>query len=164
MSDVPGVEPASLPASDRAPTSAERSRRRDASHGAVLLLGWVGMAVLWVRVLERTGPSILLLAGASVVVCAAVTFVGTSAWIEHNLAIHREKGPRRGVATEPLRYDHDWTGRAVTADWAAVGAATVVVIACSASRKVFLTPTPDEAGETTFGEATVGDRETAGAR
>lgn len=116
---------------------AERSPSRDRRHLAVMVLPWLLMAVLWVRVL-RAGPAALVLPSGLIAVCAVVTVALTAAWIAHNLAIYREKGPRTGLPAVELAYDHDWTGRRVLADWDAVRAARVVVVAAGEADKRFL--------------------------
>ena len=52
----------------------------------------------------------------------------TIAWVLHNVGIHRRKGPRRAVAPVPLRYDTDFNGRRIVADWPALQRARTVVI------------------------------------
>lgn len=129
---------AAPPVAARDAGSVERSTSRDLVHGAFLASAWALILVLWVRVLHGTDPEVLALAAGSVLACGIVSVVATRLWIAHNVGIHRRKGPRAAVPEVPLDYGHDWVGRAVAADWAAVRGAGIVVVCASSARKAFL--------------------------
>lgn len=95
-------------------------------HALVLVAGWGLFAGSWWLVLQRPRDT----AGLSQLVIGAVIVMPaiTLAWIAHNIGIHRRKGPRRGVAPVPLRYDVDFNGRRIEADWPALQNARTVVI------------------------------------
>lgn len=142
MDTSAGRSPARLatapPVPPRTAGSVERSTARDVLHGAFLAAAWGLILVLWVRVLRGTSTEVLVLAGSSVVVCAAVSVACTRLWIAHNVGIHRRKGPRAAVPAAPLEYGHDWVGRTVVAAWPAVRDAGIVVVCASPATKVFL--------------------------
>jgi hypothetical protein len=95
-------------------------------HALALVAGWGLFAGSWWLVLDQprdTADLRHLILGA-VIVMPAITLT----WIAHNLGIYRRKGPRRAVAPVPLRYDVDFNGRRIEADWPALQNARTVVI------------------------------------
>ena len=87
-------------------------------HAVVIALGWIGFVWMWVLVARQPWESQRLawLIAGSTVALPLITF----AWVAHNRSIYRRKGERRAVAAADLSYDHDWHGRRVDADWAAL--------------------------------------------
>ncbi|MHB2024113.1 MAG: hypothetical protein ACYCO3_12390, partial [Mycobacteriales bacterium] len=60
-------------------------------------------------------PSVLLLGPATLV----LTWLVTQAWVRHNLAIYRRKGPRRGRSRGVESWTHDRLGRPLGGRWPA---------------------------------------------
>lgn len=118
--------------------AAERSLRRDWLHGALLVLPWTVLGLMWWRVLLPGGTAVLGRPSAFVAACILVTVALTAAWISHNVSIHKAKGPRTGLPTAELRYERDWVGRPVVADWTAVRSAGVVFVAGVDRHKTFV--------------------------
>ena len=91
------------------------------------LVGWPGLAWAWWRVAERgelpTAGMVL-----APLVLALGTYAVTSWWVRHNLAIYREKGPRRAVPVAAWPYLTDRRGRVLWMDRAEVRAAREVVV------------------------------------
>lgn len=81
----------------------------------VIGFGWVSFGWMWLLVVQRPWEvhGLVWLIGASLIVLPVVTLY----WVWHNRSIHRRKGPRRAVAVVNEHYLHDWSGRAVQADW-----------------------------------------------
>lgn len=114
-----------------------RRRARDLprrlAHLLLVAVGWVGFVWMWSLVAARPWESqrlVWLIAGSLLV---APLF--TAAWVLHNRSIHRRKGERRAVAAADTRYTHDWHGRSVHADWAALRRSRVVLVEVVDGRK-----------------------------
>lgn len=92
----------------------------------IVALGWIGFVWLWVLVGRQPwdSSSLVWLILGSLIVLPVVTLV----WVMHNRALFKRKGERRGVAPADLGYRHDWNGRRVDADWAALRASSMVSI------------------------------------
>jgi len=104
-------------------------------HLAALLVGWGLFFWGWHDVLGQhwdTTALIWLIVGSLVLLP-----VMTIAWVLHNVGIHRRKGPRTGVRKVDEAYRHDWNGREIAADFAALARANVVVIDVEGKRKVY---------------------------
>jgi hypothetical protein len=104
-------------------------------HLLVVVLGWAGFAWMWLLVSARPWESqrlMWLIVGSLVVVP-----ILTAAWVMHNSAIHRRKGERQAVAAADMRYEHDWHGRAVQADWATLRRSRLVLVSLDGQRKIF---------------------------
>jgi len=102
------------------------SRWHALMHALMIVAGWAIFVGAWWLVLGQphdTGTLRNLLVGALVV---APTL--TVAWVLHNVGIHRRKGPRRAVAAVPMRYEVDFNGRRIEADWPVLQRARTVVI------------------------------------
>jgi hypothetical protein len=115
-------------------SSSPASRRRDGLasrwqallHALAILAGWALFVGAWWLVLVQSFDTVALrqlLVGALI---AAPTL--SIAWVLHNVGIHRRKGPRRALAAVPLRYEVDFNGRRIEADWPALQRARTVVI------------------------------------
>ncbi len=105
-------------------------------HALLLVIGWVGFVWLWLLVARRPWEShglVLLIAGSAIVAPLL-----TALWVWHNRRLYRRKGERRAVAFAPTDYPHDWHGRPVHADWAALASSPVVMIEVDAAgRKLY---------------------------
>jgi hypothetical protein len=118
--------------------AAERRAGRDRLHTGLLVLGWALMIVLWWRVLLRTDTGLLVLAAVFVLASLLLNVTATTLWVEHNVRIFIEKGPRTGTTTTAILYEQDWVGRSVSADWAAMGSAREVVVSVEGGTKSFV--------------------------
>lgn len=110
--------------------------RRRILHALLIALGWLLFAWSWRRV-TADGPAVgelqwLLLAALLVVP------VLTLSWVAHNVGIHRRKGPRRSVPAVDMRYERDFNGRRIEADWPALAAARRIDIVLDGDRKRYL--------------------------
>jgi len=104
-------------------------------HLALLVVGWGLFIWGWHDVLGQhwdTTALIWLIVGSLVLLPAM-----TIAWVLHNVGIHRRKGPRTGLRKVDETYRHDWNGREIAADFAALAHANVVVIDVEGKRKVY---------------------------
>jgi len=104
-------------------------------HLAALVVGWGLFFWGWHDVLGQhwdTTALVWLIVG-SLVLLPVMTF----AWVLHNVGIHRRKGPRTGLRKVDETYRHDWNGREIAADFAALARANVVVIDVEGKRKVY---------------------------
>jgi hypothetical protein len=104
-------------------------------HLAVLVVGWGLFFWGWHDVLGQrwdTTALVWLIVGSLVLLPAM-----TIAWVLHNVGIHRRKGPRTGLRKVDETYRHDWNGREIRADFAALAHASVVVIDVEGEHKVY---------------------------
>ena len=104
-------------------------------HLAALVVGWALFFWGWYDVLGQhwdTTALIWLIVGSLVLLPMM-----TIAWVLHNVGIHRRKGPRTGLRKVDETYRHDWNGREISADFAALARANVVVIDVEGKRKVY---------------------------
>ena len=104
-------------------------------HLAALAVGWGLFFWAWHDVLGQHWETEFLtwLVTGSLVILPVLT----TAWVLHNVGIHRRKGPRKGARKTDETYRHDWNGREVSADFAALARASVVVIDVEGKRKVY---------------------------
>lgn len=104
-------------------------------HLAALAIGWGLFFWAWHDVLGQHWETEFLtwLVSGSLVILPTLTI----AWVLHNVGIHRRKGPRTGTRKADETYRHDWNGREVSADFAALARASVVVIDVEGKRKVY---------------------------
>lgn len=110
-----------------------RGPLRIALHGAGLFAGWVLFAYFWHLVAQQALDSRMLrwLFVAATVVVPVVT----GAWVWHNRGIYRRLGPRTGQRPVDMRYERDFYGRQIDADWPALRDAQFVVIDVDAAQK-----------------------------
>lgn len=102
---------------------------RTAGHFGVAMTGWGLLALAWWRVASDPGEAGTVVAiGLLVVAMLIVVVTATWLWIEHNLSIHRRKGPRRSVPAVAERFERDFLGRDLSADWSSVRASRRVEI------------------------------------
>jgi len=104
-------------------------------HLAALAVGWGLFVWAWHDVLGQHWEAEFLtwLVTGSLVILPTLTI----AWVLHNVGIHRRKGPRTGSRKIDEAYRFDWNGREVSADFAALARASVVVIDVEGKRKVY---------------------------
>jgi hypothetical protein len=102
-------------------------------HLAALVAGWGLFVWGWYDVLGQPWDTRTL---TWLVVGSVIVFpVMTTAWVLHNVGIHRRKGPRTSVRPVDESYRADWNGREVGADPAALAGASIVVIDIQGERK-----------------------------
>ncbi len=102
-------------------------------HVLLVLLGWAIYFGFWWKVLA-TRPGIGPLFIVIPIILVAVPTV-TLFWIAHNLRLYRARDARRTSPVIPERYERDWVGRPVTADWERVRRARQIVIRWDDSAK-----------------------------
>jgi len=97
------------------------SAGRRVTHVIGIALGWALFVYGWMRVAARPWDAheLWVLIVASAIVLPTLTVF----WIVHNVVRYRGKHRRRGTALVECRYDVDWSGRAVQADWNALASA-----------------------------------------
>jgi hypothetical protein len=113
-----------------------RAQLRRLAQLLVIGLGWVGFVWMWLLVAARPWESqrlMWLIVGSLLIVPLL-----TGAWVMHNRSIHRRKGERQAVAVADTSYAHDWHGRVVHADWAALQRSRVVFVSIEAEHKHYL--------------------------
>lgn len=119
---------------DGRPLNDVPDRPRPGAHGAVrklahlllVVLGWVGFVWMWTLVASSPWDSrglVWLIVGSLIVVPLL-----TGAWVLHSRALARRKGERRSIASVDMSYAHDWHGRRVHADWAALRGSRLVFV------------------------------------
>ena len=122
---------------DLSPESATRYRPRrtrgnpltrwvHAWHWVVIASGWALYVAAWVVVLR--GEWDLASVAWVISVASIVSPLVTLFWVRHNFAIFLEKGPRKGMPELEFKYERDWNGNAVEADWPALQTARVTRI------------------------------------
>ena len=91
---------------------------RQLIHALVALLAWVAFVGLWVLLYEqgKLSSDAVTTSGASVGAIAVGVAIVTLAWVNHNIRIHRRKGPRMGRPLNPPVTDVDRLDRPVTWD------------------------------------------------
>lgn len=95
-------------------------------HGVFVVVGWVLFFAAWWVVSRRPWDSydLTVLIGVAAFAIPGVTY----AWIRHNVAIYRRLGPRRAARAVEPRYERDFNGRRIEADWQALSRAHRVTI------------------------------------
>ena len=94
---------------------------------AVIIVGWALFILAWAVVL-RDEWDIATFAWV-ISVASIVSPLITLFWVRHNFAIFLEKGQRKGLPDLDLRYERDWNGNPVVADWPTLRQARLTVIA-----------------------------------
>ena len=119
-----------------------RSRWHALGHFLLLVAGWAIFALSWWKVLGQSWETETLrqLVIGAIVIVPAVTV----AWILHNVRIHRRLGPRKAVPAVPLRYEVDFNGRRIEADWPQLQQARYVVIERGQATKRYVALRPGE--------------------
>lgn len=118
------------------PRSRARDLPRKLAHLVGVVLGWVGFVWMWGLVAARPWDSqrLLWLIVGSLLIVPLLTV----AWVLHNRSLHRRKGERQSVAAADMSYTHDWHGRSVQADWAALRRSRIVLVAVEGERKRYV--------------------------
>jgi hypothetical protein len=98
--------------------------------GRILLAiaGWLIFAVGWWRVIAEDGWPFSAETIAILVAVAVAIFLATAAWVWHNRAIYRRKGPRSAVRPVRRCYTHDRLGRPLDLDADRLASARVIVV------------------------------------
>jgi hypothetical protein len=106
---------------------------RKLAHLLVVIVGWVGFVWLWLLVAARPWDS----QGLTWLIVGSLILMPllTGAWVLHNRSLYRRKGERQAVATADMGYAHDWHGRSVQADWAALRRSRSVLIEVEGEHK-----------------------------
>ncbi len=106
-------------------------------HALLVVGGWLVFVLWWLEVLRQPQDrrNLWLLVAAAAVIAPTVTWW----WVWHNLALFRRLGPRRTARAVESRYERDFNGRTIDADWPALREAALVVIDNDATHKRFRT-------------------------
>ena len=114
--------------------------RRRALHAVLIACGWVLFAWSWQRVTAdrpEVGELRVLMVAAVVVVPLL-----TLSWVAHNVRIHRRKGPRKAGRPVPLRYEQDFNGRSIDADFVRLARSRRIDIVIEADVKRYVDADP----------------------
>lgn len=119
-----------------------RSRWHVLGHFLLLVAGWAIFALSWWDVLRQPWETQTLrhLIIGAIVVMPSVTI----AWILHNRRIHQRLGPRKAVPAVPLRYEIDFNGRRIEADWPVLQQTRYVVIERGQATKRYVPVQPTQ--------------------
>lgn len=93
------------------------SKRRIFIHFVLLFIGWLLFFGAWWRVLSTqrvSYPTLGWLILGALIVIPLITLI----WMRHNVNIYERKGPRLQIRAADERYEHDWQGLRINADWA----------------------------------------------
>ncbi len=130
---------------------------RAAVHVVALAFGWTLFVLGWIRVAQRPWEAHEL--WTLIVASAIVLPTLTATWIAHNLALHRGRHRRREVAPVQCRYEVDWAGQRVQADWSALAQADRIRIDVESGTKryraIVTVPVPFAAGASSAPDDTV---------
>lgn len=113
---------------------------RTVGHFVGIALGWSLFVFGWIRVAARPWDAyeLWVLIVASLIVLPTLTAI----WILHNVASYRGRHRRREASIAEFRYEVDWAGRAVEADWDALGSAGWIRIDVGGGTKRYRTIVP----------------------
>ncbi len=114
-----------------------RRRGRHTLQLALVAVAWVAFVASWGIVARRTPVETMVRSGAIVALAAVATGLVTTAWIAHNLRVHRRKGPRRQSPPAGRLPTRDFRGRLLVADWDELRLSSVVQVLAGTERKVF---------------------------
>ena len=111
-------------------------------HVLIVSFGWALFAYGWVRVAARPwdAQELWVLIVASAVVLPSLTVL----WIAHNVVWYRGRQRRREAARVDCRYEVDWAGQSVEADWPTLTRADRVRVDIESGAKRFhaIVPVP----------------------
>lgn len=107
---------------------------RRLAHVLVLTGGWALFVGAWWRVLTTQNVTYPVL-GWLILGALFVFPLVTLFWVRHNIEIFERKGPRLRVRSADERYERDWEGRTINADWQGVRSAREIEIAVDAGQK-----------------------------
>lgn len=105
-------------------------------HIILVLLGWSIFGGLWWIVLQQTSnslSSIIWLFSGALILLPVITLL----WVLHNREIYAHKGPRRHVQVVEARYEQDWMGRAIQANFDQLKQAGSITILSNSEEKFF---------------------------
>jgi len=105
-------------------------------HIILVLLGWGLFSGLWWIVLQQTSnslSSIIWLFSGALILLPIITLL----WVLHNRGIYAHKGPRRHVQVVETRYEQDWMGRAIQANFDQLKQARSITILSNSEEKCF---------------------------
>ncbi len=111
-------------------------------HVLLVLLGWIVYFGFWWKVLRGPtdlGPLFVVIPIIVIVVPAVTLF-----WILHNLHLYRARNARRTSLQASTRYDTDWEGRRIEADWEWVRGAAEIDIRSEGDVKRYGPPAAGE--------------------
>lgn len=118
------------------------STARALMHVLIIGLGWALFVYGWVRVAARPwdAQELRVLIVASAVVLPSLTAL----WIAHNVVWYRGRQRRREAARVEYRYEVDWAGHSVEADWPTLTRADRVRVDIESGAKRFhaIVPVP----------------------
>jgi hypothetical protein len=106
-------------------------------YGLLCAAGWVGFGWAWYVVFYKRTPQQTLEGVIALAIFLLFVVVVTLAWMRHNIVLHRRKGPRSIIPLVTEDWSHDRIGRPVSADWAAVKEAELVIVEVTASGKTY---------------------------
>ncbi len=107
-------------------------------HIILVVLGWSLFGGLWWIVLQQTSnslSSIIWLISSALILLPIITLF----WVLHNRGIYARKGPRRHVQVVETRYEQDWMGRAIQANFDQLKQARSITILSNSEEKFFHT-------------------------
>lgn len=108
---------------------------RAAVHLVGIAFGWALFVFGWFRVAARPWDAheLWVLIVASAIMLPTLTAI----WIAHNLALYRGRHRRRAPALVESRYEVDWAGHPVQADWSTLAHADRIWIDLEAGVKQY---------------------------
>lgn len=113
-----------------------KSPPRRLLHVVANLAGWMLFAYLWFRVILYYTWDTRTLVAVLILFSVGIPFV-TLYWVLHNVRIFKVKGPRTGVPAIEEKYDSDWQGTPVIANWPAMREARGISVDIQHGAKMF---------------------------
>lgn len=106
---------------------------RALAHFIGVACGWTLFVLGWQRIVSRPWDAheLWVLIVASTLVLPMLTGI----WIAHNIGLYRGRRRRNLVTVVEARYETDWSGRTVDADWSALAHASRIHIDVEADSK-----------------------------
>jgi len=96
-------------------------------HGIVLAGFWglylAGLTHVWISP-KYIFEGLEIILGAEFILLLTLTM----SWIKYHLILHRAKGPRTHIPIRSWKYDYDWLGYEVVADFKALKEAHFIVV------------------------------------
>ncbi len=122
------------------PEGAGARWKRRLVHGFLIVFGWAVFIWSWQRVTAARPEvgELRVLFGYALLLVPVLTL----SWVAHNVGIYRRKGPRRASHAVPLKYEQDFNGRHIRADWAGLQAARRIDILVAGGDKQFIAAAP----------------------
>jgi heme/copper-type cytochrome/quinol oxidase subunit 2 len=85
-------------------------------HIVLILFGWIVFFLFWAKVLWHDTETAKH-AGLLILIGLLATPLITLVWVTHNKWIYRRKGARGAGFSPPEKYENDWSGKSVFAEW-----------------------------------------------